>query len=103
MLFDYQPETGDAEALRVKQGEQVEIISKEERDWWLARNEHGQTGRVPANFVRQNKVSPHTSSPPLYIFPLTLSLCLGEAAGAGDPRAGSGALPSGAQEEAAGD
>ena len=41
----------DEEDLPFRKGEILEIISKDEREWWTARNAQGQVGQIPVPYV----------------------------------------------------
>ncbi|XP_058815350.1 adapter molecule Crk isoform X1 [Topomyia yanbarensis] len=47
--FDF--EGSDPDDLPFKKGEILEIISKDEEQWWTARNSRGQTGQIPVPYV----------------------------------------------------
>lgn len=47
--FDF--EGSDPDDLPFKKGEILEIISKDEEQWWTARNGKGQTGQIPVPYV----------------------------------------------------
>lgn len=48
--FDFEG-SGDQEDLPFKKGEILYIISKDEDQWWTARNSLGATGQIPVNYV----------------------------------------------------
>ena len=41
----------DPEDLPFKKGEILEILTKDEEKWWMARNKEGQTGQIPVPYV----------------------------------------------------
>ena len=41
----------DPEDLPFKKGEILEVITKDEEKWWMARNADGQTGQIPVPYV----------------------------------------------------
>ncbi|XP_014663114.1 PREDICTED: adapter molecule Crk-like [Priapulus caudatus] len=43
----------DPDDLPFRKGEVLEIVSKDEQQWWTARNMHGQTGSIPVNYVQK--------------------------------------------------
>ncbi|XP_076307528.1 adapter molecule Crk-like [Tachypleus tridentatus] len=45
--------SGDADDLPFKKGEILTIISKDEEQWWTARNSFGQTGSIPVPYVEK--------------------------------------------------
>ncbi|XP_053690563.1 adapter molecule Crk [Sabethes cyaneus] len=47
--FDF--DGSDPDDLPFKKGEILEIISKDEEQWWTARNSRGQTGQIPVPYV----------------------------------------------------
>lgn len=49
--FDF--EGSDADDLPFKKGEILCIISKDEDQWWTARNEYGQVGQIPVPYVQK--------------------------------------------------
>ena len=51
--FDF--EGSDQDDLPFKKGEVLFIISKDEDQWWTARNKHGQTGQIPVPYVTKVK------------------------------------------------
>ena len=67
LLFVFSPRCAgsvavqDAEDLPFKRGEVLTIISKDEEQWWTARNSVGNTGSIPVPYVQ--KVSGPTAAP----------------------------------------
>lgn len=50
-MYDYYaPESGD---LALSKGERVIIFDNQRQHWWKARNNRGEEGYVPANYVRK--------------------------------------------------
>ncbi|XP_013781887.1 adapter molecule Crk-like [Limulus polyphemus] len=45
--------SGDADDLPFKKGEILTIISKDEEQWWTARNSFGQTGSIPVPYIEK--------------------------------------------------
>ena len=43
----------DAEDLPFKKGEVLTIVSKDEEQWWTARNSVGHTGSIPVPYVQK--------------------------------------------------
>lgn len=41
----------DSDDLPFKKGEILEIVNKDEEQWWTARNAQGQTGQIPVPYV----------------------------------------------------
>ena len=41
----------DPEDLPFKKGDLLELISKDEEEWWTARNRHGRVGSIPVSYV----------------------------------------------------
>ncbi|KAI9188885.1 class II myosin [Blastocladiella emersonii ATCC 22665] len=55
----------DAGELSLAQGEMVDVVTKEDGGWWLARNNSGGEGWVPANYLEQVVVAaPARPAPP---------------------------------------
>ncbi|KAJ8299727.1 hypothetical protein KUTeg_023787 [Tegillarca granosa] len=50
----------DPEDLPFKKGDVLELISKDEKDWWLCRNVQGDIGLIPVPYV--SKYDPESSS-----------------------------------------
>ncbi|KAL8614461.1 hypothetical protein ACOMHN_007797 [Nucella lapillus] len=46
----------DPEDLPFHKGDVLELISKDEEDWWTARNSHGRVGQIPALYVTISKM-----------------------------------------------
>lgn len=54
-LFDYDARTKDDLAFR--KSDLLEIVSRPNHAWWIAKNERGQEGWIPSNFVaRRNSL-----------------------------------------------
>ncbi|XP_065838243.1 tyrosine-protein kinase BTK-like [Oscarella lobularis] len=50
-IYDYRPtETGD---LPLRKGQRVQILDNRREHWWSARDEYGQEGFIPSNYVRK--------------------------------------------------
>jgi len=49
VLFDYEGRAEDD--LKLRKGDLLEILEKKAANWWKARNEHGQEGWIPSNYV----------------------------------------------------
>lgn len=43
----------DSDDLPFKKGEILEVINKDEEQWWTARNAQGQTGQIPVPYVEK--------------------------------------------------
>lgn len=43
--------SGDSDDLPFRKGEVLVVISKDEDQWWTARNSLGKTGSIPVNYV----------------------------------------------------
>ncbi|XP_043224267.1 adapter molecule Crk-like [Amphibalanus amphitrite] len=54
----YDFEGRDAEDLPFKRGEVLTIISKDEEQWWTARNSVGNTGSIPVPYVQKYEETP---------------------------------------------
>ncbi|XP_071119889.1 adapter molecule Crk-like isoform X1 [Mytilus edulis] len=53
--FDF---TGkDPEDLPFKKGDVLELISKDEKEWWTCRNSHGDVGQIPVPYVTKDHTS----------------------------------------------
>lgn len=52
--FDFK--AGDSDDLPFKKGELLEVINKDEEQWWTARNSQGQTGQIPVPYVEKVRV-----------------------------------------------
>ncbi|XP_028968762.1 adapter molecule Crk [Galendromus occidentalis] len=50
--FDFNG-SGDTDDLPFRKGEILTIISKDEDQWWTARNSLGQTGQIPVNYIEK--------------------------------------------------
>ena len=48
-IFDYEART--KEDLTIRKGDLLEITSKTNVAWWKAKNENGQEGWIPSNYV----------------------------------------------------
>lgn len=44
---------GDPDDLPFKKGEILTVISKDEDQWWTAKNSLGQTGSIPVPYIEQ--------------------------------------------------
>jgi hypothetical protein len=53
-LYDFEP--GNADEIRFKKGDMVEVIGEEDCNWWKGRC-HGQEGIFPAAYVKISIVS----------------------------------------------
>lgn len=49
VLFDFQ--ACDDDDISVMRGELVQVLNKDDKDWWWVENEHRQRGFVPRNFL----------------------------------------------------
>ena len=49
----------DPDDLPFKKGELLTVVSKDEEQWWTARNSLGQTGSIPVPYVA--KVRPNST------------------------------------------
>ncbi|XP_022661486.1 adapter molecule Crk-like isoform X2 [Varroa destructor] len=50
--FDFNG-SGDTDDLPFRKGEVLTVISKDEDQWWTARNSLGQTGQIPVNYIEK--------------------------------------------------
>ncbi|OQR77884.1 adapter molecule Crk-like [Tropilaelaps mercedesae] len=50
--FDFNG-SGDTDDLPFRKGEVLTVISKDEDQWWTARNSLGQTGQIPVNYIER--------------------------------------------------
>jgi hypothetical protein len=48
-IFDYDARTKDD--LTIRKSDLLDIVSKKNTAWWKAKNEHGQEGWIPSNYV----------------------------------------------------
>ncbi|XP_014222866.1 adapter molecule Crk [Trichogramma pretiosum] len=60
VIARYDFEGNDPDDLPFKKGEILTIISKDEEQWWTARNSLGQTGSVPVPYVQKYNEDHHT-------------------------------------------
>lgn len=58
-LYDYQ--AGDAEELSLRKGDRVTVINNDSQ-WWTVRNERGQEGLVPYNYLEEVPVQAQSTS-----------------------------------------
>uniref|UniRef100_T1JIX5 Adapter molecule Crk n=1 Tax=Strigamia maritima TaxID=126957 RepID=T1JIX5_STRMM len=58
--------SGDSDDLPFKKGEVLTVVSKDEEQWWTARNNLGQTGSIPVPYVQKkcNHYEEHLISEP---------------------------------------
>merc|ERR1712178_132478 len=56
-LYDF--DSSDPEDLPFKKGDKMEIVEKQEEQWWTARNSFGRIGHIPVPYI---KIVPTTSS-----------------------------------------
>lgn len=63
--------SGDPDDLPFKKGEVLTIVSKDEEQWWTARNSLGQTGSIPVPYVQ--KYEEHLISEPQRPNPIQVS------------------------------
>lgn len=61
VLYDF--EAGGDDELTVTEGEHLTIVEKENDEWWLVRNAHGQEGVVPAQYVEITEGGAAAGSP----------------------------------------
>lgn len=61
VIAKYDFEGNDPEDLPFRKGEILTIISKDEEQWWTARNSLGQTGSVPVPYVQKYEEDANTS------------------------------------------
>ncbi|XP_011496762.1 PREDICTED: adapter molecule Crk isoform X2 [Ceratosolen solmsi marchali] len=60
VIAKYDFEGNDPDDLPFRKGEILTIISKDEEQWWTARNSLGQTGSVPVPYVQKYEDDNHT-------------------------------------------
>lgn len=49
-IYDF--ESKDPDDLPFKKGEKLEIVSKQEEQWWTGKNQLGQTGHIPVPYIK---------------------------------------------------
>ena len=55
----------DPEDLPFKKGDILELIAKDEEEWWTARDKHGRVGQIPVKYTckLQSNVDPDSRPP----------------------------------------
>ncbi|KAJ8683285.1 hypothetical protein QAD02_019077 [Eretmocerus hayati] len=60
VIARYDFEGNDSDDLPFRKGEILTVISKDEEQWWTARNNLGQTGSIPVPYVQKYEEENHT-------------------------------------------